>query len=101
MRKGRRPTGDTHGLRLHPDAVRRGTNNGSSKLTDADIYTIRAYGDQGYPQTQIAQAFDISSGNVGYIVRRHTWRHLPERTAVPLTRDLGQNQRQARRTEAR
>src|ERR1043166_664299 len=44
MRKGRRPTGDQHGLRIHPEAVRRGENNHYARLTNEDVYAIREYG---------------------------------------------------------
>lgn len=39
--KGRQPKGDTHGLRLHPEAVLRGERNGKAKLTDAQANEIR------------------------------------------------------------
>lgn len=89
MRTGTRPTGDKHGLRLHPEAVTRGERSGVTHLSDNDVYAIRAYGRLGYSQTHLAKAFDISSGNVGSILRRRSWAHLPEREDDHFINTLG------------
>jgi hypothetical protein len=49
----------------------------ASKLTDKDVLTIRELGGS-LSQSKIAAKFGITQGNVGYILRRATWRHLPE-----------------------
>ena len=89
MRKGTRPTGDKHGLRLHPEAVRKGEHNAASVLTTTQVYAIRLYRRLGYPASQIAKAFGISASHVGTIARRKSWRHLPEKEATALVGSLG------------
>lgn len=49
----------------------------ASKLTDKDVISIRAMGGS-LSQSKIAAKFGITQTNVGYILRRATWKHLPE-----------------------
>lgn len=78
MAKGRRPTGEAHGTRLHPESVRRGENNHYAKLTTEQVYAIRAL--RGHAtQGEIARQFGISGPLVGLIHQRRVWKHLPER----------------------
>jgi hypothetical protein len=79
MRKGRRPTGDAHGLRKHPEAVRHGEKNAFAKLTAADVYAIRALIAAGHGNAQIARMFPVTASNIGHIRCHTTWRHLPEK----------------------
>jgi DNA invertase Pin-like site-specific DNA recombinase len=92
MRKGRRPTGETHGLRLHPEVLHRGADNVQAKLQEADVQTIRFYGRRAYPHTQIAAVFGISSSLVWHILRGKIWRHLPYEVPTTLTQILGEKQ---------
>jgi hypothetical protein len=77
MRKGRRPTGEKHGLRLHPEALRRGEDNPAAKLTEADVWGIHALIALGYGNAEITRMWPLTTANnVGSIRRRNSWRHL-------------------------
>ena len=78
MRKGRRPTGDNHGLRKHPEAVHRGEDNHLALLTTEDVLSIREYGRLGHTQQHIAEIFGTSRANISCILRRKSWKHLPD-----------------------
>lgn len=55
----------------------RGTRSRFAKLTEAQVYAIRAL-ESTMSQRRIADLFHVSSGTVGYIHRRATWKYLPE-----------------------
>ena len=90
--KGRLPVGDAHYLRIHPEKIMRGENHPNrkhpekmvrgelspaSKLTEADVVEIRRLWASGsLRQGEIAAKFGIEQTNVGYIVRRKSWRHV-------------------------
>lgn len=54
--------------------LKRGADTAMAKLTDADVYAIRA-DDRTY--TEIAKTFGVSKGNVVSIKTRKTWAHIP------------------------
>jgi hypothetical protein len=56
----------------------RGAQHAMAKLMESDIPHIRRLGMQRIKISIIAQRFGISSDNVRLILRRKTWRHLPE-----------------------
>jgi DNA invertase Pin-like site-specific DNA recombinase len=93
MRKGRRPTGERHGLRVHPEACLRGEAHSQARLSTEDVVRIRAYGKQGYPQKQIAAAFGLSPSHIGSILQGKRWKHVPLDTPVEGLLTLGINQR--------
>lgn len=77
--KGRMASGDRHGLRKHPEAVRpvRGEKNGSARLTTSDVLRIRALKADGpVTNTAIAKEFNISPEHVRSIVARKKWAHV-------------------------
>lgn len=47
-----------------------------SKLREADIRTIRSLHEGGQSQRSLAARFDVTRQNIGFIVRRETWRHV-------------------------
>jgi hypothetical protein len=77
MRKGTRPTGDRHGLRLHPEALRRGEANPRAKLTVPQIYAIRALKGQA-SQAAVGRKFGVSHGLIYLIWQRKAWGWLPD-----------------------
>lgn len=92
MRKGRKPSGDTHPMHLHPERAARGDRNGSriyrdrmprgednpsARLTSEAVSAIREYARQGYAYRHIATMFDVVESNIGHIVNRRTWKHIP------------------------
>ena len=63
------------------DRIRHGTQVqgervASAKLTETDVRQIRALAASGVSQYTIADQFNITRPNVGYIVRRQTWAHV-------------------------
>lgn len=52
-----------------------GAHNVKAKLTIEQVYEIRRRGTENWQG--LASEFGITSANVGMIVRRQTWRHLP------------------------
>ena len=55
-----------------------GEKSNLSKLTRMEVYKIRQLGDNGVPLKDIADRYKISSGNAWLIVKRKSWKHLPE-----------------------
>ena len=55
-----------------------GELHGNAKLTTRDVLTIRRWARYGATHRSLASLFDVSSANVGYIVRREAWRHVVE-----------------------
>lgn len=55
---------------------RRGESCSHSKLTDVMVREIRRLAAAGHAQRSIARRFAVSQPNVGFIVRRETWRHV-------------------------
>ncbi len=63
------------------DMVRKGRNiKGeqvpASKLQNKQVLTIRKKYKEGASQTNIAQQYNVSRSNIGFIVNRQTWKHL-------------------------
>jgi hypothetical protein len=58
-------------------SVLRGERAGSSRLTNADVYAIRARLSAGEPPKAIAASFNLNTEHVRKIGRRVAWAHLP------------------------
>lgn len=55
----------------------RGSDNGFSKLTEADVFEIRAkYATGSFTQTQLANQFNVHQAHVSEIVNHIIWRHV-------------------------
>lgn len=54
----------------------RGENAPLAKLDENKVREIRALAAAGHLQRDIAERFGVTQPNVGYIVRRETWRHV-------------------------
>lgn len=91
VRSGLCPSGDKNGMRLHPDsvlrggrhwshvkpeAVKRGSDNGRSILTEDDVAAIRSMYSGGFTQKELANLFGVGKSNVWSIIQRKTWRHV-------------------------
>lgn len=60
------------------DNQAKGENNGKAKITEAIVIEIfRLYNVENWTQQRIADHFGIDRANVGYILRRKTWSHVP------------------------
>jgi hypothetical protein len=53
----------------------RGSEVGSSKLTELDILEIRRLHSQTYNYREIADIYKVDESNIGYIIRGKTWKH--------------------------
>lgn len=71
-----RPRGDTHYLRLHPDAAARGEAIGNAKLTDRQVKRLYALKKEGLTQKAIAQALEISQPTVSLVLLGKRWKHV-------------------------
>jgi hypothetical protein len=55
----------------------KGVDNSSSKLIDSDILMIRhLYSHHGISITELSKQFFVSKGNIDFIVKNKTWKHL-------------------------
>lgn len=57
----------------------RGTRVNTNKLSEDDVYAIRAAYAAGEAQAVLAKRFGVSQPMVGFIVTRKSWAWLPER----------------------
>lgn len=76
FRIGRGPVGDRHGRNTKPECSARGERVGTSKLTVADIHSIRAMRSDGLFLNQIAERIGISKSQVFNVVNNRSWRHV-------------------------
>lgn len=73
----RRARGDRHGSRLHPETRPRGEKNTKSKLTTPQVVAIRdRYAQGGVTLAVLAREYGVTSGAIGFIVRRESWAHV-------------------------
>lgn len=55
-----------------------GERNGSSKLTTEKVIEIRIrYAAGGISQRKLASEYEVTHANIGYIIRRKKWTHIP------------------------
>lgn len=54
-----------------------GELHGNAKLTASDVLTIRRLARAGVTHQRLASTFGVSRANIGYIVRKEAWQHLP------------------------
>lgn len=74
-------SGDNHGLRIHPDAVARGEENGNVKLNSIKVTEIRERILIGEPVIAVAKNFNVSRSAIEAIINGRTWRHVK---ALPI-----------------
>lgn len=56
----------------------KGSDHGRTNLDEMDILFIRAWGKTGkYTYQELADEFAIHKSNIGRIIRRETWKHIP------------------------
>ena len=66
--------GERHRSRTHPDSLPRGEDNGSAKLSEAEVMEVRAA--KGQSQRHLAARYGVDHATIGRIRRRETWRHV-------------------------
>lgn len=70
--------GDDHYARKHPERVARGEARGTAKLTDEKVIEIRRrYAAGGVTHKELAAKFGVIRANIGLIINRKTWSHIP------------------------
>ena len=73
--RGLLATGDRNGSRLHPELLKRGSEHGMSKLTEAIVEAIRSACALGETDEIIAARHEISPSLVAQIVTGAIWKH--------------------------
>lgn len=75
--KGRSATGNAHGFKLHPEAVAKGEDSASSKLTNIQVLEIRRkYIPWKMTMNNLAKIYNVTDGTINGIIHRHTWKHI-------------------------
>lgn len=74
--------GDQAPSRRHPETVARGERAALAKLTEENVRDVFKFRQQGETHRSIASRFGVSSGTIGFILRRETWGHLNIDTPV-------------------
>jgi group I intron endonuclease len=65
------------GTRNHIRNMKRGEENGHSKLTTQDVLNIRTlYSEYRTPYAILAKRYNVSAALIGYIVNYKIWRHI-------------------------
>jgi hypothetical protein len=62
------------GSRTPPDV--RGEEVGTHKLTEEEVRDIRDRWDAGESKRALGREFGVSATNIGYVVRRESWKHV-------------------------
>jgi hypothetical protein len=93
--RGRAAVGNKHGMRIHPERVKRGTAHhmhgkrgrnlkptpGSlhknAKLTEEMVLQMRIEREQGFSQVALAHKYQVSQASVWMIIHRRAWKHVP------------------------
>lgn len=69
--------GDRHHFRLHPEMVRRGTQQSRAKLNDEAVREIRRrYAAGGISQSSLAREFGVTQVAIWMVVNRRSWTHV-------------------------
>jgi hypothetical protein len=59
------------------DHRRFGAENNAAKLTESDVIDIRTLHAFGAVKAKLARAFGVCESNIGAILARRVWRHVP------------------------
>lgn len=62
--------------RLHGTTYE-GEDNHLAKLTEKEVKEIRRLANRRLPHAIIATRFNVTKGNINWIVKGHTWKHIP------------------------
>lgn len=66
-----------HSSKTHPEQLPRGCAHPGSKLTEAEVYEIRARAaGGGVTQTALAAEYGVAQPVISQIILRKTWRHI-------------------------
>lgn len=83
--------GDKHWTRVHPELLKRGDNHPSrtkpetrprgeshahTKLTNEQVLTIRSLSQSGIRNRVLARQFNVSEATMSSIIKRQVWKHI-------------------------
>lgn len=74
----KRPYGDRHWSKDHPENVLRGECNPLSVLTNDKVIDIRRLAADGSKTSDLAQMFSVDPMTIRRVVQRKTWSHLAD-----------------------
>ncbi len=79
-KKGRSTKGDKHGLRIHPELIRRGEDIASSKLLEKEVYEIliEYYVQNTRPRDIIKKYSKVNRRVIYSIINGKSWSHIYE-----------------------
>lgn len=69
---------DSYIYRMPPEEhANPGERNGNHRLTEDEVRDIRQmYSTGDWTQRELAEQFNVSQGNVAFIIKNKTWRHI-------------------------
>lgn len=92
IRRGRKPKGATHWMKINPEKIRRGDDSfsrkhperlargeriGVAKLTESKVRQIREmYGPDKYSMKKLASLFHVNRTTIRGVIQFKTWRHI-------------------------
>lgn len=62
--------------RVNRDRQARGVRNWNARLTEDDVRAIRRLASEGTSRQELARRFGVTDVNIGFIVRRRSWKHV-------------------------
>jgi hypothetical protein len=74
--KGRMHTGDSHGLRKHPECSAKGSKHGNSKLDEVAVLEIRKRRESGWSLSDLSDVYGVGKQSICKIVNRQQWKHV-------------------------
>lgn len=75
--RGRGAKGDNHPSRLHPENMKRGEENGNSKLTNDGVrQIISSFNNERTPIALLAIQYGVSGSTINGIVKNKTWKWI-------------------------
>lgn len=67
---------DNHADKLTHGTAQRGEKNGTAKLKDKTVLSIRSDFENGISQSELVKKYNLGWSNLNSIVRRRSWKHI-------------------------
>ena len=84
--KGRTATGDSNGMRKHPESTPKGSRNGSSRLNELQVLEMIQLFKQGMPTPELGHRFGVAQATAQDIISGRGWKHITK--GVNLYQDV-------------
>ena len=75
--KGRSPKGSAHWTKRMPEKILRGEQRPQATVNESIVREIRKMGAIGTTRKSISESTGVSIRNVGRIITRERWAHIP------------------------